>query len=339
MRGTLRLTHRTIAVSDRSSIGEARRTAVQAALLAGFDEGRRSDIGIVATEVATNILLHARSGELLVCPFSEGTTTWLDLLAVDSGPGIADIGRAMEDGFSTRGTAGEGLGAIKRLSDQSALYSAPEKGTVCWSRFVNGEPAAAMAAGVINIPVQGETLCGDGFLILPGAARSLYMVVDGLGHGPGAAESADEAVTTVKRYSDRPLAEIMSRSHDALKKMRGAALSIAAVDHERQVLSYIGIGNVSAGLVTGTLSKALTAQNGTLGLAFPRLAQEYTYPLERNTLLLLFSDGLNTKAGISAYPGLQNRHPAVIAAVLYRDFSRKRDDVTALCAPVGKVVQ
>ena len=115
-------------------------------------------------------------------------------------------------------------------------------------------------------------------------------------------------------------------------------MSAAVVDHERQELSYFGVGNVSAALITGTASKALAAQNGTVGLAFPRSPQEYTYPIEQNTLLLLFSDGLNSKAGLSAYPGLQNRDPALIAAILCRDFSRKRDDVTVLCAPVGKVV-
>jgi len=335
----VRLTHRSIAISDRSSIGEARRVAVHAAYTLGFDEAQRSDIGIVATEAATNILNHARSGKLLVCPFLQDTSSWIDLFALDCGPGIAEVGRAMEDGFSTHGTAGQGLGAIKRLSDESAVYSAAGKGTVCWARFLNGPVVPPMAAGVVNVPVQGESLCGGGFLIVHEASRSLYMVVDGLGHGPGAAAAADEAVDMVKRFSSRPLAEIMSRSHDALKKTRGAALSAAAVDHKSRVLSYIGIGNVSAVLVTGSASKFLTAQNGTLGLAFPRSPQEYTYPVERNTLLLLFSDGISTKAGLSAYPGLQNRDPAVIAAVLCRDFSRKRDDVTVLCAAVGRDVE
>ena len=67
----------------------------------------------------------------------------------------------------------------------------------------------------------------------------------------------------------------------------------------------------------------------------PRLPQEYTYPIERNTVLLMFSDGLNTKSSISQYAGIQNRPAALIAAILYRDFSRKRDDATALVAPLG----
>ena len=189
--------HRSVAIRDKSSVGEARRTAIQSAQTLGFDEDRRSDIGIAVTEAATNILLHAQQGELVICPFSEGDTIWIDLLALDSGPGIEDVSRAMEDGVSSRGTAGQGLGAIGRLSDESSLYTVPGKGTAYWCRFKRGGAASAMPVGVLNIPVQSETVCGDSYFFNVGSARSIYMMVDGLGHGKGAAEAAAEAVVTV----------------------------------------------------------------------------------------------------------------------------------------------
>jgi anti-sigma regulatory factor (Ser/Thr protein kinase) len=316
-------------------VGECRRSAVQTAQSLGFDEERRHNIGIVATEAANNVLLHAQNGELLICPFREGETAWIDLLAIDAGPGILDIGRALEDGFSTNGTAGEGLGAISRLSDESSLYSIPEKGTLSWSRFQRGPLTPLLSAGVVSIPVKGESTCGDGYFILPGTARSLYMVVDGLGHGAGATEAAEEAIRTVSRFSAENTTEIISRSHDALKKTRGAAMSIAIVDHERMVLRYAGVGNVSATLVTGSLARSLVSQNGTLGVALPRVPQEYSYPIEKNTTLFMFTDGLSTKTSASGYPGIQNRHPALVSGLLYRDFSRKRDDATILIAPLG----
>ena len=64
----------------------------------------------------------------------------------------------------------------------------------------------------------------------------------------------------------------------------------------------------------------------------PRTTQEYTYPIESHSLLTMFSDGLATKTGISPYTGLQGRHPALIAGLLYRDFTRRRDDATVLVA-------
>jgi anti-sigma regulatory factor (Ser/Thr protein kinase) len=297
----------------------------------GFDEARANDIGIVATEAANNVVLHAKSGELLICPADDGASSWLDLIAIDSGPGIPDISRAMEDGFSSIGTAGQGLGAIGRLSDLSSLYSLPEKGTTYWSRFIRKRPGNT-ALGVVNVPIKGETTSGDGYVARPGPSRSLYVVVDGLGHGPGASEAAEEAIAIIQSTSALTATEMIVKTHDALKKTRGAAMSVAVVDHDQKILHYAGVGNIGAALVTGTATRTLVSQNGTLGAILPRVPQEYTYPIERNTLLIMFSDGLASKTGISAYPGIQARHPALTAGLLYRDFSRRRDDATVLVA-------
>jgi len=327
----LRHIHRSIALTDRSSVGEARRAAVNVALTLGFDEGRRNDIGIAATEAANNVVLHAKGGELLICSHGREDSFLLDLMAIDNGPGILNVSRAMEDGFSTTGTPGQGLGAIDRLSDHSSLYSIPEKGTIYWCRFSRSKGPLTYPVGVVTVPIKGETVSGDGYFTLPGESRSLYMVVDGLGHGLGASEAADEALSVVEASSQETAIEIVSRTHDALKKTRGAAMSVAIIDHDRKILTYAGVGNIGATLSSGGTNRSLISQNGTLGAVMPRL-QSYTYPIERNTLLIMFSDGLASKTGLSAYTGLQLRNPALIAGVLYRDFSRKRDDATVLVA-------
>jgi hypothetical protein len=161
------------------------------------------------------------------------------------------------------------------------------------------------------------------------------MVVDGLGHGAGATEAAEEAVAMVARCAAESATEIIVRTHDALKKTRGAAMSVAIVDHERLVVTYAGVGNISASLINGTSSRSLVSQNGTLGAVLPRVPQQYSYPIEQNTALLMFSDGLTTKVSSVGYPGLQHRHPALVAGVIFRDFSRKRDDATLMIAPIG----
>lgn len=160
------------------------------------------------------------------------------------------------------------------------------------------------------------------------------MMVDGLGHGAGATEAADEALASVERHLGESPAEILVRTHDALKKTRGAAMAVAVVDMERWRVTYGGIGNISASLVHGAVSKSLVSQNGTVGAVLPRTAQEFTYPIEPNTILVMFSDGLTSKASPAAYAGFQNRHPMLLAGLLYRDFSRRRDDATVLVAPL-----
>ena len=331
----LRQGHRSIAIEDKSAVGEARRMATQVAQRLGFDENRRSDIGIVVTEAATNMLLHAVKGELLLCPFVERECIWLDIFALDPGPGIRDVSRALEDGFSSIGTAGQGLGAIGRLSDEFSLYTIPGKGTALWCRFKSAGAAVKMQIGLLNIPIRGETVCGDNFLIQIGPSRSVYMMVDGLGHGSGAAEAAGEAVATVAKFQDQSASEMLLRAHDALKKTRGAAMSVAIVDYDRLVMTYAGIGNVSAALLTEQSSRSLVSENGTVGAALPRVPKEYSYPVSLETTLLMFSDGLTTKTSPIGYAGLQSRHPALIASVLFRDFRRHRDDATIMIAPIG----
>lgn len=298
----------------------------------GFSEERRNDLAIVTTEAATNVVLHARSGEMLICPGGMDGSYWIDLLAIDTGPGIRDISRAMEDGYSTIGTAGQGLGAIGRISDTSALHTAADKGTVYWSRFMQNEALSDPAMGVISVPLKGEKVSGDAYFALREKGRSLFMVVDGLGHGAGASEAAVEALAVVQASTQESAAEIILRAHDALKKTRGAAMSVAIVDHERRSLMYAGVGNIGATLTAGKAERNLISQNGTLGAVLPRAVQEYTYPVEQNAVLLMFSDGLASKASVTAYTGIQGRHPALIAGVLYRDFARKRDDVTVMVA-------
>jgi hypothetical protein len=153
----------------------------------------------------------------------------------------------------------------------------------------------------------------------------------------GAHEAAKEAIQAVTKYASESAAEIVMRAHDALKKTRGAALSLAIIDQERMICTYAGVGNVSASLVTSGNGRSMVSQNGTLGAVLPRTVQEYTYPIERNTLLLMFSDGLNTRAELGGYVGVQHRHPMLMTGLLYRDFTRKRDDATVLIAPLGSI--
>lgn len=327
----MRHLHKSIAITDRSSIGEARRAANAVAQSVGFDGDRRSDISIVATELANNVLLHGSGGEVLLCP-TEGGQSWLDIMALDKGPGIRDVNRAFEDGVSTIGTAGHGLGAVQRLSDDVSLYSNPGGGTVVFCRFKLPEASNTVPLGVVSIPFHGEVKCGDSYLVVPGVNRSLFMVVDGLGHGAVASEAANEALKAVNAASQESLSDIMITTHNALKATRGAAMSIAVVDHERSVVNYAGVGNISAAIGSGTSTRGMASRNGTLGAVLPKV-QEYTYPFNTGATLLMFSDGLNSKCSLSDYPnGILKRPPALIASLLYRDFSRRRDDATILVA-------
>src|SRR5579864_5969386 len=91
-----------------------------------------SELTLIATaisEVARNIVTYAKEGEIALKLVTQGRRRGLRVVAHDQGPGIADIDRAMEDGYSTSSSLGLGLPGSKRLMDEFEIVSAPGKGT------------------------------------------------------------------------------------------------------------------------------------------------------------------------------------------------------------------
>jgi len=286
----------------------------------------------VATEVAQNIAAHAGRGEVFLRATSGDG---VELLAVDKGPGMSDIGACLRDGFSTAGTQGMGLGMLTRTADRFDLYSQPGRGTVASLEVMSSEATPmqrpALTFGVVCAPCRGETDIGDSWSVDGQQGRWRALVVDGLGHGTLAKAAADIAVKVFDENADEPPVEVMHRMHSALRKSRGAAAAILSFDPSRSEASFVGVGNISATLLNGEQTRSMVAMNGTLGVEVRRVL-EFSYPCPAETLIVMASDGLVTHWKLDGYPGLLQRHPSIIAAILYRDFSRQRDDVTVLCA-------
>lgn len=324
-----------IRVSDVSHTGEARRHAVAQAERLNFGISESGALAIAVTEIATNLVKHAGGGSIIVEPTGRNGNRGLRVLALDKGPGIRDVASAMRDGHSTAGTAGNGLGAIRRLSDAFDIYSSPGSGTVILADFRAHkkvvEKAPAIEVGVISVPIKGEEVCGDGWGAKVTADSVLLMVVDGLGHGILASDAAREGERVFSESRTDSPSPILRDSHDAMRKTRGAAMAVASLHLDRRVVSFAGVGNISASIVSPEGSRGLASHNGTVGHHLQNI-QEFTFPWNPNSLLIMHSDGLNTRWDAKVYPGIWNKHPALVAALLYRDFSRERDDVTVLVA-------
>jgi anti-sigma regulatory factor (Ser/Thr protein kinase) len=327
---------RAIALDDESRVAEVRRLAVAKAKAIGFLETEVGRVAIVATELATNLLKHARQGEILISVFDDGEGAGVECLALDRGPGIADVAVSMRDGHSTAGSPGTGLGAIARQSHVLDIYSSKIHGSAILARVYRGDPAGAPAkptpaTGVVCLPMAGEDACGDAWSVRRTARGLCLMVADGLGHGPLAATASHAAVTAFEAGEGAASPETMQRLHTALRPTRGAAASIAVLPTGDAPVAFIGVGNVAGAVVTASESKRMVSHNGTLGHALKTI-RPFSYPTQGETLVVLASDGLGTAWSLDSYPGLRLRHPSLIAGVLYRDFSRRRDDVTVLVA-------
>jgi anti-sigma regulatory factor (Ser/Thr protein kinase) len=324
-----------IRVTDKSHAGEARRQAAMIAERLNLGESERGGLAIAVTEIATNLVKHAGNGTIVVDSVGHNGTRGVRVIGLDKGPGIRDISTALSDGHSTAGTAGNGLGAIKRLSDAFDIYSMPGVGTAILADFWSSRKItldqSPLEVGVVSVPIKGEDVCGDGWGAKKTAESMLFMVVDGLGHGLLAGEAAREAERIFAESRTDSPGSILQDSHDALKKTRGAAMAIASINFEKGLLLFAGVGNIGASVVSPNGSRGMASHNGTLGHQLHKV-QEFTFPWNASSLLIMHSDGLNTRWDLKPYPGIWNKHPALIAALLYRDFARERDDATVLVA-------
>ncbi|MBW4541267.1 MAG: SpoIIE family protein phosphatase [Myxacorys chilensis ATA2-1-KO14] len=342
-------------ITEDSQIGEARRFVATLARALEFNDHDRGKVAIVVTEVANNLLKHAQKGQVILQSLATPEAVGIEIIALDSGPGMKDVNQCLQDGFSTGGTTGTGLGAIQRLSTFFEIYSQPQVGTVLVSRFwvqrlphsnspilttLRSTPRShPLELGAINLPKVSGDASGDAWAVENHLDRCLVLVADGLGSGALAAEASQEAVRVFQANVAQHPQAILEQIHAALRKTRGAVVAIAEILPTQQMLRYAGIGNISGVILTDRTSRSLVSFNGIVGGSVRKFA-EFSYDwsirsvgmFQSDSLLVMHSDGLASHWSLDRYPGLVNRHPALIAAVLYRDFVRSRDDVTVVVA-------
>ena len=317
-----------VAIRDATSVGEARRTAAAAAAKLGLSETRAGELAILTTEVSRNVLLHGGGGQVIVSAFRDQVDSVARILALDKGSGIENLARAMNDGYSTAGTMGAGLGAMKRLASRFEVFTAKSGTVVLLELGALNQQDHVQTAGV-TLPYPGERICGDGWCCEQSAERTVAILIDGLGHGVGAADAAQEAVASFRRRASSSPAEILGYVHDALKKTRGAVAAVVEIRPSEGKLSYAGVGNISASLVSTGKSRSLISHNGTLGMTVQRI-QEFQSSWTSDSVFIMHSDGLQTKWDLLSYPGLISRHPALICGALIRDHRRQHDDAGIL---------
>lgn len=349
---------RCFAIDDISSVAAVRRDVLCMAAALDFDEVATGRLGVVVTEAATNIVKHAHRGEILVRGLVAKTnaashvatgvrarSNGLEIIALDRGSGIADLEASMRDGVSTSGTSGSGLGAMRRLADRLDIYTQPGRGSAFYMAVFSGaaaalQPPEAWQLGVISLPKPGEDCCGDlwYFSALEQPARGAVLAVaDGLGHGPDAAKAARAALGAVADGESQAPVELLDRAHQRARATRGAAVAVAVFTHDETQLQYAAVGNVACCICDGGPRRALLNSNGTVGHRLPKL-QSVAAEWPVDALLIMYSDGISTQWNLEQYPGLLSRHPALVAAVLYRDFGRRTDDTTVIVIRRGRLL-
>ncbi len=322
-------------VENRSYIAEARRAAANMGEAIGMDATEIGQFSIVVTELGTNLVKHAGGGELLIRELRRRARYGLEVLSLDRGPGIADVSKSLADGYSTAGSPGTGLGAVVRLSTLFDIYTATDQGTAILARLNSRRRESEMPwstnceIGAVSVAAPGEEVPGDDWHFEEQPGWGALLAVDGLGHGLGAAAAAAEAVRIFQSRLRPEPAALMEMIHNGIRHTRGAAAAIAALFPRDKRIRFCGVGNLTAAVVSGSQVKRLLSHNGIVGYEV-RKTQELEYAWPEGALLIVHSDGLTAHWDFDEYPGLQDRHPGLIAGVLFRDCVRGRDDATVV---------
>jgi anti-sigma regulatory factor (Ser/Thr protein kinase) len=339
-----------IALTHEAQVGLARRHIVRLAAEIGLSELQLAEIELVVNELGTNALKFARgTGRIYYARADEQLEPrGVEIIYVDKGPGIEDTAMAISDGYSTTGSLGAGLGAIKRMSDEFYIYSALESATrrlpmygrtthgtaIVFRKRVNREDRAPQAVsgfwGAMTRPVEGHTDNGDAYVVRAQDDRLLLAMIDGLGHGEAASEAADAAVAAVEKNLTQPVEAIIRAAHEALRMMRGAVMGVAAIDRPAGTIEYAGIGNTDIRIIGGRERLRFISLNGTLGSRLERV-KVFKERLPKVATLIMATDGISERWELDNYPGLFGLHPQLFCATVMRDFARPGDDATILC--------
>ena len=299
---------------------------------------------MVASEIVTNQSKYAGGrGLLQVWEVKIGKYQALDLFALDYGPGILDLPAALEDGYSTSGTLGKGLGGMKRLAHEFGLITRtaqcpeiPWQGTALWARFHADSASAGQGRfvadwdlGLYRRSYQDARENGDGFVICvqPGL-RVLHL--DALGHGPLAADVVEAASQGFD--CTRPLRQALAELELHPRMKRGAAACCYEANDKGDLL-WLGIGDMQACLLHGTSRQTLGFGPGILGQVHGRLHEaEWAWPV--GGLVATASDGLRSDWS-RALALLSGSAPQLLAYFLGHVFGRLTDDRSCIIVRRG----
>ncbi|GGH74426.1 anti-sigma regulatory factor (Ser/Thr protein kinase) [Filimonas zeae] len=326
-------------VTDRSYLALIKKDIHSLALQVDFTATKVAEIDIVVAELASNLLKYGKEGQLLVKSVSEHNYSGIELISIDKGPGMSDVSRMLEDGVSTGNTLGQGLGAIKRLSDVFQVYTVKGWGTVVLSRIFNKPPAPhkRMLAEVrsIVVPKPGETFCGDAMCCKYTPHSVSILLGDGLGHGPEAAKVATAAVNAFQECTESSPAEVIRYIHQAVRKTRGLVGTVATFNFTSRSWLVCGVGNISCRIGSSTDQfKNNLSYNGIIGMNIPSTINDQEIAWVPGQQILLYSDGLKSRLELYRNPAIYKHDASILAAALYKDYARQTDDMSVV---VGKI--
>jgi anti-sigma regulatory factor (Ser/Thr protein kinase) len=322
-------------ILDEASVSVARERVRALGAKVGLSPDDVGRLAIVMSELAMNQLVHGRRGVVAERAIERDGVPGVEIIAADEGPGIADPERALSDEPRPRGSLGAGLSSVLRLSDEVDFDVRVGQGTCIAARKLARRGARRREVAIFGRPADGERVSGDdaGFVRLADGALMVGLA-DGLGHGHDALDASSKAIDVLLARADQRPADLLEECDRALAGTRGAVMAAVHLDDALGELVHASAGNVEARAFGPRTSRGFAGWAFVLGARRaprPKLREERA-PIHAGEALVLFSDGLSTRARIDDEPGLLQRHPILVAARLMKDFARGNDDATVMVA-------
>ncbi|MFA9518456.1 ATP-binding protein [Halopenitus sp. H-Gu1] len=324
-----------IDVSESADASRAKHTVKRTAAEIGFESDISTELGVVATELATNLQTHAGGGTLSIKEIVAESQTGIRLESVDSGPGIQDIEAAFTTGSSTAGSLGLGLSIINQTMDEIEVTTpdGPASGTrLVADRWLTPEyettKPSPVSIGAASRAISSEQSNGDAFIAKTWNDKTLVGVIDGLGHGSRAHQAATTARTYVESHAERPLASIFRGTDRACKGTRGVVMALARFDWAENTLTFANIGNINV-KVSGPEWTGLVVRRGVVGGNNPG-ASVVTRDWDPGYTMVLYSDGISTRWKWSEIRERGDESAGAMANRLLKQYGKSDDDATAL---------
>lgn len=176
-----------------------------------------------------------------------------------------------------------------------------------------------------------RVISGDLPVVAASPTGVLLAVIDGLGHGPEAAEAARDAARVLVANAGEPVIPLVERCHEALRKTRGVVLSLAALRPADSSITWLGVGNVEGLLVRADrratpARESIQLRGGVVGYQLPPL-RATTLAIACGDIVIMVSDGIRSEfaVGLALERGAQD-----LAATILHRHARGTDDALVL---------
>ena len=326
-----------VPVSDAADVTLAERRAKAVVYGIGFSESAVEEISIVVRELTSNIVKHATEGTVTVTPCENDGKTGVEIRAEDFGPGIADVRQALEDGYSTAGSLGCGLGAVHRLMDDVTIGSNESEATgaqIVATRWCS-EPSPrvvqnSVTAGAATRPKPGVEQNGDAYVINREPETMLVGVIDGLGHGHLAHRASQTAHQYVTAHASQPLPRLFRGVEQACQKTRGVVMALMRLDFEAGTATIGSVGNIAVKALNAPEPVNVVSSRGVLGAHAPApTIREWEW--NQNCVLVMHSDGVSASwSQETPTTPLGGTTARDAARELLQSFAEQHDDATVL---------